>query len=471
MRKLAQSGRRGSNSQAKIIACLFLGLVFACGGASRPDVSPLALLRPCAAIVAIWSLSRLSLSQARWLWPLLAVIGGGAAIAALQLIPMPFAWWRILPGHEAIASAASAAGLTAGWFPVSLTPSLTWNAFFSLFVPLAVVTAGARLSPSERYSLAGIVFLFGSVSALVAVCQAAAPDNPSLYFYSVTNHGAPVGLMANRDHQAVLLAVEIPILAVLACRGRDVSQIRLALTSVGILFLCALIMVSGSRAGMALGLLCLLSIPVIMFGQSSIHRRSRRWLWVAIGTGATLLCLTVMLAGRALSIDRLASSADDMRFLAWPLICSEVKHYFPLGSGLGSFGAVFQIDEPNHLLRPTYLNHAHNEWLESALTGGLPAIGLLCFACYVYFLSLVALWRSRNFIGEDVIFARLGIVVVTIFAFASLVDFPLRTPALISVFTLAAIWTATGLHCMRSTGGSAERAFRRFPTLGSTVSF
>ena len=47
---------------------------------------------------------------------------------------------------------------------------------------------------------------------------------------------------------------------------------------------------------------------------------------------------------------------------------------------MGAFEKVFQANEPDALLGPVFLNHAHNDWLEAVITGGLPAAALLVIA-------------------------------------------------------------------------------------------
>ncbi len=43
------------------------------------------------------------------------------------------------------------------------------------------------------------------------------------------------------------------------------------------------------------------------------------------------------------------------------------------------------MHEPDALLRADYANHAHNDWLEVALTGGLPALLILAAACLAFY--------------------------------------------------------------------------------------
>ena len=89
------------------------------------------------------------------------------------------------------------------WRPLSLEPSRTWNAFFSMFVPLVAVGFVGLLWNRERRWILPPILAMGVLSMVVGYLQALGAD--SLYFYRVTHGHHPVGLFANKNHQAVLL--------------------------------------------------------------------------------------------------------------------------------------------------------------------------------------------------------------------------------------------------------------------------
>ena len=55
-----------------------------------------------------------------------------------------------------------------------------------------------------------------------------------------------------------------------------------------------------------------------------------------------------------------------------------------MGVRLGFLCGSFQIAEPARLLDSTYLNHAHNDWIEIAVTFGVPGLLLLVGAIFFY---------------------------------------------------------------------------------------
>ena len=83
--------------------------------------------------------------------------------------------------------------------------------------------------------------------------------------------------------------------------------------------------------------------------------------------------------------------------------------------------------------RRTYVNHAHNDYLELALEGGMPAILLMIAFLAWWSLRAFAIWRSPNAaeLGRAACIASAAILL------HSLVDYPLRTAAIATIFAMA----------------------------------
>jgi O-antigen ligase len=147
----------------------------------------------------------------------------------------------------------------------------------------------------------------------------------------------------------------------------------------------------------------------------------------------------VQIAGAALAVaafglgpiaDRFAPQEHgEIRFEAWPHVLAAADGFLPFGSGLGSFDRVYQSVEPLNLVAVEYLNHAHNEYLELWLETGW--VGAAIFGLFVVWLaaSIVRAWRS----GGDGLARGAGAAILLLMA-ASVVDYPLRTEALVVLF-------------------------------------
>ncbi len=432
------------------ILLIYLVLVFFLGGGARPDIQSLAILRPLAILVccfAGFTLAKRHFVQNRVFFGLaLATI----LLVGLQLIPLPPQLWVALPGREIIAEIDRAAQLEGVWRPISMVPHTTWNAFYSLFVPLAGALLAVQLNRDEQYQLLPVVICLGVLSGMLGLLQIASAQDGSLYFYRVTNNGAAVGLFANRNHQAIFLACLFPMLAIYASGGTssiERARVRAAFAGAVGLALVPLLLVTGSRTGLMLGLIGLLSVPFLYRRPAAVALPSRRrrlgWAVGAIaGSGVIALALLAVLFARAEAFNRLMDSGalEDTRLDFWTPVAHMAWQYFPAGSGVGTFVEVFKLNEPGQLLQTTYLNHAHNDWLEICLTGGVFAMLLLLAALVAWFWKSWHIWRSAIAGGEEVGYGRLASVLLLMLGLASFADYPLRVPSLACLAAILAVW-------------------------------
>ncbi|MBX3565286.1 MAG: O-antigen ligase family protein [Sphingomonas sp.] len=463
----------GGDARATFFALAsLLVLVFFMGGGARSDIISLVILRPVAILLLGYGLWTLRWERVRAYRYLFMIAAAMVVVTLLQLVPLPPALWSMLPGHGFIAEIDRAAGLGPVWRPLNVAPPDGWNSFFAMLVPLTFLVLGAQIPTEQRSKLVPVMVVLALVSAVLALLQIVGPPDGPLYFYRVTNSGSAVGLFANRNHQAVLLAATFPLLAVFASmprNPRDYIARRVLALGAG-MFLIPLIFITGSRAGLLVGIVGIASVLLLyrpgvaeaVAPRDAGHGKARRsggpvgltrsWRQWAIGGGVAVLGLALsvvtIVLGRGEAFQRILEqdSENETRFKAWTVIVRLVGDYFPFGSGMGSFVEVFETAEPRELLDATYLNHAHNDWLEVLLTGGLAGMALLLFACVLVAVRAFRLLPRGKAVDKPVLFSRLGLVLVLQFAIASLGDYPLRTPALGSLFVLAALWAATPLR-------------------------
>lgn len=450
----ARVASRLNNSRPAWALSALIVLSFLLGGGSRADIQSLMILRPIAILLMGYGLMGLKWQQIRANAFLFAMAAAIIGLTLLQLIPLPPALWSTLPGRGLVVEIDQAAQLGAVWRPISLVPTGTWNAFFSLMVPLSALVLGARLNRDERWQLLPLIMGIGLVSGVLGVLQLGSGADSPLYFYQVTNNGSAVGLFANRNHQAVFLSALIPMLAVYASGRLQSTRDAKVKAFVAIAFGCflvPLILVTGSRAGLIAAFIGLVSAPMLYQPRqgprtgkdkgTAAMRRWRVWLAVLAATVVSLVLLTIFL-GRGEAFDRMIGqvAGGEFRYKAWGPVLAMAWHYFPVGSGFGSFVEVYQLSEPRELLGTFYFNHAHNDWLELALTGGLPGLALLGASGIAFGVKVARLLAARSQRGRDYALAWMGALVIALFAIASGGDYPLRVPSLACLFVVAAVW-------------------------------
>ncbi|HYI64431.1 MAG TPA: O-antigen ligase family protein [Allosphingosinicella sp.] len=434
-----------------IILITLLVLCVAGGGASRTDVLSLVYLRPAALLCLAALLLLPGGLDFRSLRIPLLLLAALALTMLIQLIPLPPGLWESLPARERYAEAGALAGMPDAWRPISLAPDLTLNSLVTLVFPLTVLVAMAGLRPHQHKTLLHALIVAACLSALLGIFQVTGGADSLFYLYAVTHEGSAVGFFANRNHQAVLLALTLPMLklwTLMPTEDRGYQRTRYWIASATALFLVPMILVTGSRAGMALGLLSLLMAHFLL--PRELRAGESRPAWARFATPAAWLApvglaIVVILMKRAVAIDRLALLSDpqsELRLQHLPLLTRMVWDFFPVGIGFGSFDPVFRGFESDHTLHPLYFNHAHNDLVELVLTGGLPALLILAaFAIWVARRGYAVLVPLR-FRSPRTLFARVGALIIFLTFLASLVDYPLRTPLFAVVFTIACAWLA-----------------------------
>lgn len=426
----------------------FLVFVFLLGGGSRSDVMSLPLLRGGAVLFAAWAAARLTRADWRRIRVPLALLLLFTAWIGIQLIPLPPSSWQAFPARDVIARIDAVLGQPDLWRPISLTPSATWNSLLGMTVVFAGLLVAATLRPEDIPRVMFTMVLLACASAVLGFIQALTGSGSPAYLYRITNDGAMVGLFANRNHHAIFLSCAVLVAAMLLrdelMRKRKQVMIRTGLVAAA-LFLTVVTVLIGSRAGLVSTVVTFLAgyfIVVTAWRASGSSENVgkplkgiswRRWVLVLPPLVLTLMVgAALVVSGRVSSVSRIAGEtlAEDMRVLAWPTVETMIGKFWLLGSGFGSFPATYKMFEPDSLLQPAYFNHAHNDWAELIITGGLPAALIVVFALF-WIVRQILNRGMRNLLKGHRGDLRLPFaLIILVLAAASFVDYSLRVPSL-----------------------------------------
>lgn len=436
-----------------------LALAMAIGGAGENYPLLEMLLELCAvAVLGYFVLTRRNWAlngEARLALVLLALI---LLLPLLQLIPLPPGVWETLPGREGPAQLDR----VMGWHlsrPWSLDVEGTIRSFLELLVPAAVFIGCICLTLQERIRLFWIVIAFALFSGLLGLVQLVSAGSLTPYISSHT--GYPVGLFVNRNHNAALMLMAIPIVGALAAiqltKGKPRLPIALASASLLIVF-GIVVLGTTSRGG-------LLLLPLVLAAALLLVLRRQSAGQVGVPALATLGAAALVLlynGGVTRTLTRFSSLQDD-RLNYWTDISWALKQYGLAGTGFGTFVPVFQSAESLESVVPQYINHAHNDLLEVLLEGGVPAAIL-----FLAFIGLIgwALFKGRNatrVAERPLVNLGAAAAILTIMLF-SLVDFPLRMPALSAPFAmLFAALLPTSIAPQRAEGRDLALVQRKRP--------
>ena len=436
----ARHSAYGRTYRIAVMAVLSSFLLLA-GGASRPDEIQQVAVRLAAIAAIVATLWPLQFGRLRAHRKFVAAVGAIYVLLLAQLIPLPPATWALLPGRAIYADIAEAAGAVT-WRPLSLTPDLTINVLFSLLPATAAGLAALYLESRQRLRVMGWIVAGACFSALLGLVQLGA-DGDALHLFRQSSSDSAVGLFANRNHHAAFLACALTLTgAVAGVRlhrggGRRTSFVSLAVALLLLLSLLA----TGSRMALVLGPIGLLGAALCLraSGQFAGRMSARNWAAAAVSISA-LLAVAALSASRSGIFDRLAqtdAAAESRVAMLSPLV-ETARAFMPWGSGFGSFDRVYRRFEPDELLSTIYMNQAHNEPLQLAIEGGLPALALLALFLWWWTGSAIGILRFR-LSSERKTMAIAAMVVTFMLMASSLVDYPLRTPLLGSVFIFSTV--------------------------------
>ncbi len=422
--------------QGIVPAYLFLCLLV--GGSGQGIWANVFLQLAAVAIIAWAFLHRRTephLLSVRRLGVLVALLLG---LIALQLIPLPPAIWTGLSGRAMIADGFALLGLAPAWQPLSLAPYDGVATALALLPPLAVLAAMIRLRPSPSRWIAVAVIAATVAGIFLGALQVASsePMKSPFYLYKFSNFGVATGFFANSNHMATLLVIAIPFVIALAARGAlgtEDKRKRYAAIAVGIGGLAVLLVglaINGSLAGFGLA-------PVVaVVSVLLIVRPRQRWArGGALAAGAIGLAAFVALV--ATPLGNWLPSAGATTSIATRQEMREhsveaIGAFGLAGSGLGSFVSVYPLFEDPDSVDRTYVNHAHNDYLELTLETGLPGVILI--------LLFLAWWAAaaRQVIKSPAYdqYAMAGMVASAAVLIHSAVDYPLRTASISSLFAM-----------------------------------
>lgn len=428
----------------------FLTAILLMGGSSRGDITSLVILRPIGFAALAYGLivgTRDVFAPFKVLLGLLLCL---AAVISLQLVPLPPSIWTQLPTREIYSQIYVQAGIPLPWMGLAISPAGALNSLFSLVIPAAVIILFSLLAEARQDRLYTVIWIGTIASTLFGMLQLLGPENGWMYFYRISNFGMPVGFFANRNHQGLFVAIGILLSAYLAAKaimGRRTSPLLMTAAAGAILLFLPFLLVNGSRAGLVLG--AAMFVPSAYMIHRALNERSnqkgsalrkKRWVpWVILGGSAAIVAVlaAALTMSRSLALDRLIGKEieADLRSSLLPYILDMAKTYLPFGSGFGSFVPAYKQIEPIELLQPSYINHAHNDWLEFIVEGGVPAAiilaGFIGWFCHAVFRRFFA--RGRDFDMEGFV----GSVIILACGAASLADYPLRTPIMMAVISVA----------------------------------
>lgn len=299
--------------------------------------------------------------------PLAAILILFPSYIALQLLPLPLSWLRILsPARAELQSALSPIGLGGSRAPLSAVPALTMTHLLRVLCFICIFFVIRELTRR----LARWPWL--TALPLVAVGAAEAALGLAQYFEGAAR---ATGTFVNANHFSCFLQMALPFPLVLAAmairrrRGRESGSLKQALLACSLLACAALIFLGAlySMSRMGLGAIAASLLILAAFVPAIRGGRGRSGYLSAAALGVVVV-LFVFISTPGALLERLANDrgqeplTSQVRVEIWKETLPMTAAYRVFGSGLGSYASVFQKYRAS---APEFLvDFAHNDYLQ-----------------------------------------------------------------------------------------------------------
>lgn len=453
--------RAGGGERALAMSGALLLLVcFLSGGDSAQDNLGMMVASLLAVPVLVAAVYRSELfarsAPVRWA-ALVAILI--ALLPLLQLLPLPGVLWKLPGARPPLLQDLEAAGVAAPDLRWSLTPGATARDLWFLLPGMALFFCMLAVRRTAWRPMLWLLVGLAIGNLVFAVVQFAAGKQSMLNPYP---DFAPAwgGIFANTNHQADLLVIGLMLALMFLAhawrRARDSRNFGVALVVPAALafVLVAALPVVGSRAGVIVAMIMLMGVT-LGSGLTRLRAlRENRALQVGALLTVVVFVVGVQAAVGWLRIDASDPTVKDSRARMLVETLRVGADHAPLGAGVGSFVPAYQQGARNDGLMNVYVNNAHNDYAQWWLEAGILGVAITLLALGVLVRTLVRLLRlplesSTRTCG---LAAMMGIGVIVLH---SMVDYPLRTQALMAVFAVL-----SGI-AVAAAGAKAESAQRR----------
>jgi O-antigen ligase len=181
-------------------------------------------------------------------------------------------------------------------------------------------------------------------------------------------------------------------------------------------------------------LLPVVLLSVLLFSGASYGRRGRVTLGVVLVASIIIAfaALVVFTSPRLSGLGMTSFDDEPASRIGISRVGTEIlSEHWRFGTGLGTFEDVFGVYEDASSVSKTYVAHAHNDYLEWLIETGLAGGVLLGLVLAWFVFHFLRVWTFSRQAGLTL--RRAAAIACLVPVLHSLVDYPLRTPAIASV--------------------------------------
>ncbi|TYC85097.1 O-antigen ligase [Novosphingobium sp. BW1] len=433
---------------------LLVGMVFG-GGGGGAGLANLAVQLTALVLLAVEPQAVLNFFTRVARFPAV-LVASALLLPLLQLVPLPPILWQALPGRSLAQEALALVGQQDSWLPMSVEPGRTLVAFASLLPPLAILVFSWDRPREEKRTLLMLVVLVAVLEVLLGAQQLASGNRSLIFFDEALGSSDLQGTFANRNSMGLFFVLSLCFVVGLVPEKPRDTKVLVGLCAVAAILVLGLVL---TRSRSSMGLL-VIPFALAAFRWLRLQGSARSRIWI----GSGLALVGVILAGGVTMLasdnDRVRASLErfsdleDRRPVIWADTLTSIGRFWPVGSGVGTFDEVFQVDESLENIGPGRAGRAHDEYLEVALESGVVGLALLGAWCVFWALRGLQCLRAGGL-------GQVGIAAFAVVMLQSISDYPLRSQTLLCIAGLAMALVVSRGRRMQSAGARREVAVAR----------
>ena len=344
----------------------------------------------------------------------------------MQLLPLPEHWLA-----EGVKSTLISVSITeSSLASISQLPDYTWLSALSALPVLACFLIALLFQQTQISQITRIWVITAFAQALLGLLQLSFPD---LSFGAPSNIAQ--GSFGSKNSFANYLAMVLPS-ALLLTFGDASSDIRVSKAlqhrwfwAIVLLLLLSALVASGSRAGISTGVFALVLTWTLIPMRGEYMQHYPNIFSSALRFSPLVLVGIAMAAGGWGWLYRF-EVGDPARLLNWTATWEAIQALWPLGSGLGTFSAIFPRFQSPELGR-WFVNFAHNDYLQLLMECGVLVIPVALALLWLVACRSAQLVRARHrgpLTSSDSLAMACGLGFLAQ-ALHAWVDYPWRIPA------------------------------------------
>ncbi len=305
-----------------------------------------------------------------------------------QVLPLPAAAVKLLsPATYGLYQGTAGILEPSGWMSLSLNKKATVleGVRFTSYAMFYVLTVQLLSGAGRLRKTAALVSVFATALALSSILQHFAAPEKVLWFRELTRGGIPFGPYVNRDHYAGFMGMVLPVVVGLllaykpkvaykSLRETVVGIFNQRRTNVYVLLVFSAVLIGASVfVSLSRGGIISLCFSMLLLGALLLGKDLKRGLVIMLVF--VLLLFSVGWFGWEPVFERFGrlrgASGDisDLRVDLWKDSLGIIGRFPVFGTGFGSYVHVYKVF--GSISNGRIVDHAHNDYLELLVEGGL----------------------------------------------------------------------------------------------------